>query len=126
MLDGMARILVIDDEKPLRVYIARRLVRDGHAVETVASGDEASALLDELNPDLVVVDWRLAQGENGIDVYEALHARAPDLEGLLITGYPGREVREAVARARLNGPLEKPFDLETLAKRVIQILDGRH
>ena len=118
----MAHVLVIDDEPVYLSYLARKLEHDGHAVDVAIDGDEARQRFAECRPDLVVVDWRLRSQEDGVAVFQSLRAQAPDLEGLLITGYPPEEVRGALVATRLHGPLEKPFPLDELSACVDRIL----
>lgn len=118
----MAQVLLIDDEPVYLGYLARKLERDGHVVRTATSSDEAREHFAEVRPDLVVVDWQLQEEQDGVALFASLRARAPALEGLLITGYPGEEVEQTLREVGLRGPLEKPFPLEALSAEVEAIL----
>ena len=55
-----ARLLVVDDEESLRITTAAILEREGYIVDTASSGDEAIALLQKLEYDLVLTDLHMA------------------------------------------------------------------
>ena len=65
-LDGR-RLLVVDDERPMRSALKRALELGGFDVELAADGREGLASAAELSPDLVVLDV-LMPGVDGLDV----------------------------------------------------------
>ena len=71
-----ARILVVDDEEPIRTLLAFPLRRDGHDVVTAASGAEALEEFDRVRPDLVLLDVMLP-GIDGFEVCRRLRERSP-------------------------------------------------
>ncbi|HLS25342.1 MAG TPA: response regulator transcription factor [Beutenbergiaceae bacterium] len=66
-VDGLPRVLVVDDEAPLARLVARYFERDGFEVETTGSGQEAIALARELDPGVIVLDLGLP-GIDGVEV----------------------------------------------------------
>ena len=61
------RVLVVDDEKWVRLALSRLLESDGYAVERAGSGEEATARLGQSLFDMVVVDLKL-KDLDGIEV----------------------------------------------------------
>src|SRR3954463_6811555 len=55
----MSAVLVVDDEPIVLDVVTRYLERDGHRVVTAASGDEARTMIEEEQPDLVLLDVML-------------------------------------------------------------------
>jgi CheY-like chemotaxis protein len=119
------RVLVIDDEAPIRIAIRRYLERRGWRVEEACDGLEALELLGLSGAgatsrtdryDAIITDLKMP-GVTGIELHDRLAATDPaGLEKLvLITGDTASgEVAEFVAR--LRQPLvQKPFDMRTLA-----------
>jgi len=94
-------IVAIDDEAAVRVAMSQLLVSWGHQVVAAASGDEALAALADCptRPDLIICDYRLRDGENGLDVIQRLQAEYnEDIPVLLVTGDTAPErIREAEA-----------------------------
>ena len=58
-----ARLLVVDDEENLRITTAAILEKEGYAVDTASSGNEAIALLANADYDLVLTDLHMEAGE---------------------------------------------------------------
>lgn len=96
-----ALVLVVDDEALVRDGMEGVLVGWGCRVVTAASGDEAFARLRESgeSPDVIVSDYRLREGETGIEVIERLHAAySPSIPAVVISGDTAPErLREADA-----------------------------
>jgi CheY-like chemotaxis protein len=117
------RVLVLDDQKYLREMIAEILDDAGYPALPVATADEALRRLDELHPELLVLDMSL-EGTNGLEVLEQLRAlpawRA--LPVLMVSGDPGRLV---AAEGRPNvRALPKPFDVGVFIGEVQQLLSA--
>ncbi|HET9223431.1 MAG TPA: response regulator [Roseiflexaceae bacterium] len=85
-----SRILVVDDEAPIRITLERLLQCQGYSVTVAASGEEALALLDQRTFDLLLLDLKLP-GMSGLEV--AGHARTlqPAPAILLLTGHAAPE-----------------------------------
>jgi len=79
------RILIVDDDRPLRDALRRALVLGGY--DTVSAGDGSSALIQvsESSPDAVVLDVGLPE-LNGVEVTREIRRRLPETEVLAFTG----------------------------------------
>jgi CheY-like chemotaxis protein len=126
--NGRPRIMVIDDEQPIRVALRRYLERAGWAVEEAPSGHTALTRLLAAPPGFywaVITDLMMPDG-TGMEVYDRLAAARPDLLSRLIIS-TGDTSSDAVVsfRARAARPfLDKPFEfaeLEELLAHVGQI-----
>jgi len=116
------RILLVDDEAPLRGLMAEALAQQGHRV--VQAGDAATALrlLGTGAPvDLMVTDIGLAGGMNGRQLAEAARLARPGLKVLFITGYAEARLVERGSFDPGTGLMVKPFQLDALARRVAQM-----
>ncbi|MEI7951130.1 MAG: hybrid sensor histidine kinase/response regulator, partial [Synechococcaceae cyanobacterium ELA182] len=84
---GGERILVVDDELPIRALTSEILNHAGYRVTTAASGDEALRRLETVMFDLVVADMRMP-GMDGAELYEHICDRWPSMERrvLFVTG----------------------------------------
>lgn len=103
------RILVVDDEEPLRRLIARILSRAGHEVVTAESGAGAMEKLTGSQFDAVLSDISMP-GMNGLDLLRTVREHDLDIPVLIMTGAP--DVSTAV-RAMEYGALRyliKPVD----------------
>lgn len=118
------RVLIIDDEAPLRQTLARILQRAGHEVTTAESGEMGLAILSNGAFDLVYLDIRMP-GMAGLDTLKAIHATQPDLPVILFTAQP--DMQSAVDALRLGATdyLLKPLQPEVLLERTSAVLAHR-
>jgi DNA-binding NtrC family response regulator len=79
-------ILVVDDDDPVRVMLARLLRTQGYTVLQAANAQEARTILEEQRPNLVISDI-VMPGESGIELRRAIATRWPGLPVILISGY---------------------------------------
>jgi nitrogen-specific signal transduction histidine kinase/ActR/RegA family two-component response regulator len=126
LVTGTARrVLIVDDEAPIRVAIRRHLERRGWAVDEAKDGGEALEILGLDDGaarqrtdwyDAIVTDLKMP-GVTGIEIHDRLAAISPEALAklVLITGdTASTEVADFVAR--LRQPLvQKPFDMRALA-----------
>lgn len=106
----MATILVVDDEPDLLAVIAETLVRAGHRVLTAESPDQALALFEEHEPDLVLTDIFMPH-VGGLVVLMELAKRAPG-RVIAMSGGGSRRLVEVLEDAGAFGAcrtLRKPF-----------------
>src|SRR5262245_8029520 len=116
-------ILVVDDDDPVRVMLARLLRTQGYAVSTAAHAGEARTLLDSRRPDLVISDI-VMPGESGIELRRSILQRWPELPVILISGYSAEGPAEFAARTPNTTFVQKPFAADQFLSLVEQTLDG--
>jgi two-component system, NtrC family, nitrogen regulation response regulator GlnG len=111
------QILVVDDDDAIRLVITEALKRDGHTVRTAASVAEQAAVLAEFEPDVLVTDVILPDG-NGLDVVPSILAKHPGLPVIVLSA---QNTLATAVRATEQGAFEylpKPFDLDELCRAV--------
>ena len=112
-------VVVIEDQEFIRTIIAEVLESAGYRVIAAADGPSGLQILqDPGRVDLLVTDVGLPGGLNGRQVADAGRIRRPGLKVLFITGYADNAV---VGNSQLGNGMEiltKPFDLESLTRRV--------
>jgi len=120
-------IVAIDDEAAVRTAMAQLLRGWGHRVVVAADEDEALAALADSpdRPDLIICDYRLRDGANGLDVIHRLRSEYnEDIPALLITGDTAPErIREAAASG--HPLLHKPLAHGRLRAAVHSLLAER-
>jgi CheY-like chemotaxis protein len=95
----VSRVVVADNDPDALELVVLDLTLDGHdVVSAVASGEEAVAACEELRPDVLVVDYRMPPGLNGIEVVRHLRTAQPDLRIVVYSNYVDRRLFEAAAR----------------------------
>ncbi|MBW1704353.1 MAG: sigma-54-dependent Fis family transcriptional regulator [Deltaproteobacteria bacterium] len=116
------KILIVDDELIMRESLAGWLERDGHHMETAASGEEALLKLKDTRFDILLVDIKM-EGISGLEVLKQVKASDPDTAVVMITAYGS--ISTAI-EAMKNGAFEyllKPFDpdeLGVLIEKIVQ------
>jgi putative nucleotidyltransferase with HDIG domain len=119
-----ARILVVDDEAPVRSMIGTTLERQGYDVQLAASGREAMEILDQNVFDLVLTDIVMQDG-NGITLLERMHGQQPQLPVVMVTAIHDIGVAIDSMRRGAYDYLLKPFEREHLLGTVQRALDHR-
>lgn len=114
----MATVLIVEDEDSLRETLSRYLIHEGHDVIAAASGYEALEAGFDAAPDVLIADWMLKNHIHGLHVSEVFRALHPQLNTILITGFPSRDLLEESDRCGVSRLLEKPFDLQDLQDAV--------
>ena len=117
-------VVVIDDEAAIQRAMSSLLTGWGHDVITGGSGDEAMQRLSSRpdRPDLVICDYRLREGENGIGVIQRLRSEYnQDIPAMLITG---DTAPDRLAEARASGLilLHKPVPNSKLRAAIVNLI----
>ena len=122
MLGG--RVLVVDDDAAIRTVVREALRRAGFTVETAASVAEQRKLFATFDPQVLVTDVVLPDG-NGLDIIPEVLAANP---GLPIIVLSAQNTFTTALRATEQGAfdyLPKPFDLGELTRAVADALSAR-
>jgi DNA-binding response OmpR family regulator len=82
----MARLLVVDDDKNLRLLYEQELQEEGHEVVLAGSGPEALDYLKSKRPDLIILDISMP-GMDGIEALGKILARDKTMPVILNTAY---------------------------------------
>jgi len=118
-------ILVVDDEPTIRMLVMEVLDERGYAVIEAKDGPTGlAALQSNARIDLLITDVGLPGGMNGRQLADAARATRPGLKILFITGYAENAILSSGQLAPGMQVLTKPFDVEALAGRVTEMVEG--
>jgi two-component system, cell cycle response regulator CpdR len=108
----MARILIAEDDEPVRGFVKRALEMDGHAVVATVDGAEALERLEQENGafDLLLSDIRMPLMD-GIALALSAGRSFPELPILLMTGFADQRERAHDLEAIIEDVVTKPFSL---------------
>ncbi|HET6762967.1 MAG TPA: sigma-54 dependent transcriptional regulator [Longimicrobiaceae bacterium] len=114
MSTAAARLLVVEDQAIVRDLVRQVLLEEGHAVDTVESGEEGLARMERELYDVVLLDLSLP-GIGGMEVLAAARTLQTDAQFVMMTGHGS--VASAVEALRLGAfdYLSKPVDVDELA-----------
>jgi len=111
------RLLVIEDDEPLRSLLARGLSEDGHVVDTLEDGREAAAYLTAAGYDAVILDLNLPY-EDGLSVLRRLRDAREATPILVLTARDATADVVAGLNAGADDYLRKPFAFDELEARL--------
>jgi DNA-binding response OmpR family regulator len=115
--NGPARVLVVEDDAPLREAMTRTLTRAGFLVVATASGAEALEAGAATRPDAAVIDVFLPDA-GGLGVARGLRRDLAGVPVVFVTGLGLQAVREALAPAPV---LFKPFTRRQLVASLREV-----
>lgn len=118
----MIRILLAEDDKVMREYLARALERSGYAVTAVDRGTAALPLIEAERFDLLLTDIVMPEMD-GIELAQKASEIAPEMRVMFITGFAAVTLRagKQVPDARV---LSKPFHLRDLVLEVDRMFEA--
>jgi DNA-binding NtrC family response regulator len=94
------RLVIADNDSEALDLVVTDLKLEGHeVVGTAFGGDGALELCRRLNPDALVVDFRMPPGMNGVQTAAAVHDEQPDLRVILYTNYVNADVAKGARNA---------------------------
>lgn len=117
--DTLPAILVVEDDKRLLELIAVVLSEDAHCRVLIAStGAQAVAAMANDRPQLVLLDYQLPGGMNGLELYDQFHARDSwqDIQAIVVSANVP-ELHDELQKRHLIG-IAKPFDIDELLAEV--------
>jgi DNA-binding response OmpR family regulator len=117
-----AAVLVCDDDPIHRDLIRASLSPGGHRIYEVDDGDALAAAVDEVRPDIVILDLRMPT--DGLDVLPALRSDAElaPVRVLVLSGATLPADRAAAYEAGADAFVAKPFSPRELAATVAELL----
>jgi len=118
----MGKILVVEDEKSLRLLYKKDLEQDGHRVVTAGNAAEGLEALEVESPDLVILDIRMP-GMDGLDAMGRVLDRKPRIPVVLNTAYSS--YRDNFLSWPADAYVIKSSDTEELRAKVREILKAR-
>jgi putative two-component system response regulator len=119
------RVLVVDDEEPVRRMIARMVTSGGEwECETAADAAEARMLLARRGFSLVICDVNMP-GESGTDLTRWIREHHPDVAVLMATGIDDPQLAQSVLELGAYGYLVKPFKRHEVQINVANALGRR-
>ena len=120
----MARILVIDDQEPIRRVVRRAFEQDGHEVFDASDGEVGMEILESHSFDIVITDIFMP-GQDGIVTLRQIRKRFPTVKVIVISGGDSTGMMDLRQDAELLGAvksLQKPFNAKEIVDLVRSVL----
>ena len=117
----MANLLIVDDEPGIVAEIKDFFEEEGHRVYTADTAEDGIRLLQDLRPDLLLVDMKLPD-QSGLQVLAASKKHSPRTKTIVITGFVDQATIDEAEKLGRDAFLQKPFDLEMLKREIETLL----
>ena len=124
---GSGTILVVDDDKSIRLVARRILEGVGFSVLTAKDGNDALNIFADNEKDIVLVILDMTMPNmDGAQTYEKLHEMNSIVPVLLVSGYDEQETKRRFSGAGLAGFIQKPFDRNILLDTIKDVLSPKN
>jgi len=117
------RLLIVEDDRPIAELLKHHFTSAGYTVTTTPDGDEALILIEEVKPDLVLLDWMI-EGTSGIEVCRRVRrsSRTAQLPIIMLTARGDEEDRVRGLETGADDFVAKPFSPKELVARANALL----
>ncbi len=120
----MKKILVVDDELPIRKLLYEALTGKGYQVSSVSSGEEAIALLKKEKPDLIILDIAMP-GMNGIETLKEIRSFDNKVDVVMMSGVATAEMEKKAREIGVSRFLFKGLAVDRFMRTVTKLLDEK-
>ena len=113
------KVLVVDDEKNIRLLLVEELTDEGYDVVTAKDGAVAFEMIQTEKPDLVTLDIKMP-GEDGLSILRKIRETEYDLPVIICSAYS--VYKSDFSAVAANHYVTKSSDFEELKKKIREIL----
>ncbi len=113
------KLLIVDDDAPLRGRLARVMERRGFEVFDAEGVKSAARIIENEAITHAVLDMKLEDG-NGLEVVSMIHDKIPDCRIIMLTGFGNIATAVAAVKAGAVDYLPKPADPDAIASALLQ------
>ncbi len=127
---GVGKILLMDDEEPIRELAKELLVMLGFEVDTARDGLEAIALYSEAKQsqrpfDAVILDLTVPGGMGGKETIERLSQMDPEVKAIVSSGYSNDPIMANYKEYGFSGVIPKPYNAAQISDALQQVTERR-
>jgi len=117
MSASLGRILVVDDEAPVREVLCEYLTSQGYTVDEAANGADALATIRRARPDVILLDIRMP-GIDGVEVLRRIRTLDDTLTVIMVTANEDVTLARETLKLGAFDYVAKPFDYDYLDRTV--------
>jgi CheY-like chemotaxis protein len=118
------KLLIVDDEQQIRMMLKDLGERLGMEVDVAIDGEMGLEAFQQFKPDIVILDIYMPR-MNGLMAMAQIKQMDPDCPVILITGYNHYKALMESRKTIPDGFILKPFQVRTIAKQMILLLDKK-
>jgi len=108
------KILVVDDDDTCNKFLSLFLRDEGFEVESAMCALEASKIAQKFEPNVMIADWLLKDGTDGVQLARELYGRSKNLGMIFTTGSPAEQLMDQLDGLPIIKVFEKPINLDEL------------
>lgn len=112
------RILLVEDNQLLRWWMTLCLSREGFLVVAPPTVEEAFCLGTSYPFDVLVSDWRLQHGHDGLEILAAVKQASPQIASILISAEADHNLTERALEAGFDRVMQKPLDASDIVSAI--------
>jgi two-component system, NtrC family, response regulator HydG len=112
------RILVVDDDRSIRLSMAAILMLDGYEVETAGDGQKALAAAARSAFDIIFIDFKMP-GMSGVETFLELKKLTPAPLVVLMTAYTTDEMNKEALKLGIYAIQTKPFNVDEVIRSIV-------
>lgn len=118
-----AKILIVDDESPIREVLSAALRDEGHTVQTAHDSDTGLKAMGEFQPEIVFLDIWMPGNLDGIETLKAARKQFPNLEFVMISGHGTIETAVRATKLGAWDFIEKPLSMDKISIVISNIIN---
>jgi DNA-binding response OmpR family regulator len=118
----MSKVLIVDDEKHIRLLYSEELEEEGYEVALASDGSGIVDRIEVEKPDVVVLDIKMVSS-NGLDVLQEIRNKYYNLPVILCSAYGSYKVD--IKSIAADAYVVKSSDLTELKNKIAQVLETR-
>ena len=113
----MSRVLIVDDEKSIRLTLSEFLKKAGYQTDTAKNVETALELFEQNSYDVIITDIVMPK-ISGMDFLEMIRAKSSSIQVIIVTGDPSVETAMRAVKNGANDYMTKPLKKNTLLQTV--------
>jgi len=117
-------VLLVEDNRLLRWWMASGLERSGFVVLAPDPPEKALAVSDKCAIDLLVTDWHLGEGPDGFEMLAHTRRNSPQVYGILISAEADDNLARVARKAGFDAVIRKPFPIAEIVGAARSIAQG--
>ncbi len=117
------KVLIVDDEKIIRDFLARLLALQGLEVSGAQDGIQGVEMVKNTNFDFFFIDMRMP-GMDGLDTFRGIRKINPNALAVMMTGYAVEDLLDQAIKEGALGVIRKPFDIGEIKDMISKFSQG--
>ncbi len=108
------KILIVDDEAPIREVLSASLADEGYPIRVARSGEEGLRVMEEFRPNIVLLDIWMPGAMDGLEVLRQARSRYPGIDFIIMSGHGTIETAVKAVKLGAWDFVEKPLSIDKI------------